>query len=235
VTAQHGGFTVAAARGAASYELDAATDSTRRFTRRAVRRMARAGIWQYVDLGSGTSSVVPEAAWSVSRGAQVVCVDSDPLVCEQNQALLTGQYSGAAVCGDIRDPHGLLASLDTARLLDSTKRVGVVCTGVLHLLAHFEMPRQAMAAFMAVTSAGSWLAISHFTSDGTPQEMITALQSAAPPAVCRSMAEISAMFGDLELLGAGVTDICGQWGNNQWRAHPPALRVAAGIGRKRRD
>ena len=74
--------------------------ANRAFLRRAVRYLARQGISQFLDLGSGlpTSPSVHEVARDVDPGARVVYVDHDPIVVAHNEegVLAKRLRSGAA-------------------------------------------------------------------------------------------------------------------------------------------
>ena len=80
---------------------------------------------------------------------------------------------------------------------------------------------------------GSFLAMSHITSDGTaPDVMATirdAYRTASAPAVFRSRAEIEDFFTGLEVVHPGVVEV------SAWRTKSsqlPALRILGGVGMK---
>ncbi len=80
---------------------------------------------------------------------------------------------------------------------------------------------------------GSFLAVSHITSDGTaPAVMATirdAYRTASAPAVFRDRAEIEGFFTGLDIVHPGIVEVSG------WRARTSqfrALRILGGVGRK---
>jgi hypothetical protein len=82
-------------------------------------------------------------------------------------------------------------------------------------------------------AAGSMLAVSHITSEGTPldvQETIHGVDSeASAPAVFRSRREIERFFGGLDLVEPGLVEV-GGW--RSLRVAPSApLRFLGGVAR----
>jgi hypothetical protein len=77
--------------------------ANRGFLLRAVRFLARQGISQYLDLGSGlpTSPSVHEVARDIIPSARVVYVDHDPIVVAHNDALLATRDGVITVRGDV--------------------------------------------------------------------------------------------------------------------------------------
>jgi len=96
--------------------------ANRRFLVRAVRYLARNGIRQFIDLGTGipTSPNVHEVARSITPDARVVYVDNDPVVTLHNRALLANNNTGiAALHGDIRYPLDIATNDALRNLQDS--------------------------------------------------------------------------------------------------------------------
>lgn len=91
--------------------------ANRQFLVRAVTFMARDGIDQFIDLGTGlpTGPNVHEVARSVHPDARVLYVDNDPMVCSHARALLATGNSVAAIQGDIRTPRPSWTTRSPAR------------------------------------------------------------------------------------------------------------------------
>ena len=144
--------------------------ANRQFLVRAVTFMARSGIGQFIDLGTGlpTRPNVHEVARSVLPDARVLYVDNDPMVCSHARALLATNDGVAAIQGDIRTPQAILNDPVTRELIDFTRPVGVLFVAVLHFLTDDDQPWEQVAAFRWRMASGSMLAVSHITSDGTP-------------------------------------------------------------------
>jgi hypothetical protein len=119
--------------------------ANRQFLARAVMFMARSGIGQFVDLGTGlpTRPNVHEVARSVHPDARVLYVDNDPMVCAHARALLATSDGIAAIQGDIRAPQTILSDPVTHTLIDFTQPVGVLFVAVLHFLTDDNQPRGA--------------------------------------------------------------------------------------------
>jgi hypothetical protein len=110
---------------------------------------------------------------------------------------------------------------------------------VLHFVTDADHPYDAVAAFRDRVPAGSYLAISHITRDGTAPGVISAIEGvyarASAPAVFRTRDEIGAFFGGCSMVEPGIVEV------PDWRAHgrrpanPPVLRFLGGIGRKGKE
>ncbi len=209
--------------------------ANRQFLARAVTVMARDGISQFIDLGTGlpTWPNVHEVARSVHPGAQVLYVDNDPMVCAHAQALLATNDGVAAIQGDIRAPQAILNDPVTRTLIDFTQPVGLLFVAVLHFLTDDDQPGEQVAAFRWRLAGGSMLAVSHISSDGTPPEVQSTIQDvyaeASAPAVFRTRQEIEAFFGGLDLVEPGLVEV-GAW--RSLRLSPSApLRFLSGVAR----
>ena len=209
--------------------------ANRHFLARAVAVMARDGICQFIDLGTGlpTRPNVHEVARSVHPDARVLYVDNDPMVCAHARALLATNDGVAAIQGDVRAPQAILNDPVTRTLIDFAQPVGVLFVAVLHFLADDDHPREQVAAFRWRMTSGSMLAVSHITSDGTPPDVRATIQDvyaeASAPAVFRTRQEIETFFGGLDLVEPGLVEV-GAW--RSLRQSPPApLRFLGGVAR----
>jgi hypothetical protein len=209
--------------------------ANRQFLARAVTFMARNGIGQFIDLGTGlpTRPNVHEVARSVHPDARVLYVDNDPMVCSHARALLATNDGVAAIRGDIRTPQIILNDPVTSAMIDFTRPVGVLFVAVLHFLTDGDQPGEQVAAFRWRMATGSMLAVSHITSDGTPPDVQATIQDvyaeASAPAVFRTRKEIESFFGRLDLAEPGLVEV-GAW--RSLRPSPSApLRFLGGVAR----
>jgi S-adenosyl methyltransferase len=200
---------------------------------RAVTFMARSGIGQFIDLGTGlpTRPNVHEVARSVHPDARVLYVDNDPMVCSHARALLATNDGVAAIQRDIRTPQAVLTDPITRDMIDFTRPVGVLFVAVLHFLTDDDRPWEQVAAFRWRMAGGSMLAVSHITSDGTPPAVQATIRDvyaeASAPAVFRARQEIESFFGGLDLVKPGLVEV-GAW--RSLRRSPPApLRFLGGV------
>jgi hypothetical protein len=209
--------------------------ANRQFLARAVTFMARGGIDQFIDLGTGlpTKPNVHEVARSIQPDARVLYVDNDPMVCSHARALLATNDGVAAIHGDIRTPQPILSDPITQGLIDFMRPVGVLFVAVLHFLPDEDQPWERVAAFRWRMASGSMLAVSHITADGTPPDVQATIRDvyaeASAPAVFRTRSEIEAFFGGLDLVEPGLVEV-GAW--RSLRPSPPApLRFLGGVAR----
>jgi hypothetical protein len=210
--------------------------ANRRFLVRAVRYMAGQGVAQFIDLGTGIPArpAVHDVARSLIPDARVLYVDNDPVVTVHNRALLAGRDGIEATHGDLREPYGIFASPELERLIDFSQPVGMLFVAVLHFIPSEDDPESTVRAFSKYLVPGSYLALSHVTSDGSDPSVISAIEgvykTASAPAVFRTADQIRALFAGLDLIPPGVVDVT-SW---PWRrsapVQRPALRVLAGVG-----
>lgn len=206
--------------------------ANRSFLIRAVDAMARSGIDQFLDLGTGipVSPSVHEVAQQVHPAARVVYVDKDPVVMAQNRAL-RGSYPGVVTaCHDLRQPDVVLADPQIQTWLDLDRPLGVVLTSVLHFVRS-DLAPQIIARYRRVLAPGSQIAISVPCRDATPPALMRRLEqvfaTASTPVTFRSAAQIEQLLEGLELTEPGLADV------TQWRTdgEPATLRMLAGVGR----
>jgi hypothetical protein len=209
--------------------------ANRRFMASVVRFLARKGIDQFIDIGTGipTRPNVHDVARSVNPSARVAYVDNDPQVLVHDRALLAGSKGIAVIDGDARHA-GLLADDDDLReVIDFARPVGVLLVAVLHFVRDREDPWGSVAALRDRMAPGSYLAVSHGTSDGSDPATVRAIrdayEDAAAPAVFRTEREIGRFFDGFRLVFPGITDVS-QW-HPAVRPQPtPGLRIVGGVG-----
>jgi S-adenosyl methyltransferase len=195
--------------------------TNREFLVRAVRAMTARGIDQFIDLGSGfpTSPNIHEAA----PGARVVYVDNDPVVVSHNQALQTGPEL-VSIYGDVRTPQAILGDRTLTGKIDFSQPVGVLLIAVLHFVTDADGPHDILRVIRERMVPGSMMAVSHLTSDGTPQAVIRTQQevyaNATAPIVFRTTSEIESLFDGMRLLEPGVVEL------PRWR---PELRTTRAV------
>jgi S-adenosyl methyltransferase len=213
--------------------------ANRRFLVRAVKYLARQGIEQFIDLGTGipTSPNVHETARSIIPGARVAYVDNDPIVIVHDRALLASVGKRIiAVRGDVRYPLNILANHALGEVIDFRRPVGILFVAVLHFVTDTEDPYRAVTTFRDRVCPGSYVAASHITSDGTDPHVVSTIQDvyrqASAPAVFRSRAGIERLFDGFRLVKPGIVEVS-EWRRNKPKPNdPPTLRFLGGVGRK---
>ena len=187
--------------------------ANRGFLVRAVRFMARQGVAQYLDLGSGlpTSPSVHEVARDTVPGARVVYVDHDPIVVAHNDALLATRDGIITIRGDVRDPDAVLGREALAGCLDFTQPVAVLLMSVLHFISHDENAPKIIAKFRERMAPGSYLALSVGTSEGADPEMLAeatrTYADARMPFTLRSRSQIMELLDGFELVEPGLVSL----------------------------
>jgi SAM-dependent methyltransferase len=212
--------------------------ANRHFLRRAVRFLVAAGIRQFLDIGSGIPTVgnVHEVAQKAAADSRVVYVDVDPIAVAQSQALLQGSTTTAVLCVDLRDPAKILAEATGTGLIDLDQPVAVLLAAVLHFLPDSAEPGEVVRQLREATAPGSYLLISHATSDGERPDVLAAQRltgRTATSVVLRSHAEISAFFGAFTLVEPGLVPVDRWRPDHAGEPDPDPERMAgyAGVGR----
>jgi len=204
-------------------EIVDATWANRGFHGRAAVSLARQGIRQFIDIGSGlpTQNNTHEAVRRVAPDARVVYVDNDPMVAAHSGPLLAGDGTTTLIMADIRELDSVLGDPELRRLIDFAEPAGVLMTAVLHFVADDADPWGLVARYMEAVAPGSYLALSHGTYDKMPPNSIEAgnqtYAQAAERVYLRSKPEVERFFTGLELmspyLGADpMITYVGLWG-----------------------
>ena len=86
--------------------------SNRGFHQRAASWIARQGVRQFVDIGSGLPTVgnTHEVVKKIHPDARVVYVDNDPMVELYSQAIIESGETVSVIRGDLRDPDSILGN-----------------------------------------------------------------------------------------------------------------------------
>ncbi|MFD9737227.1 SAM-dependent methyltransferase [Umezawaea sp. NPDC059074] len=194
----------------------------RAFLRRAVRHCARAGIRQFLDIGSGILTIggagnVGEFAASVAPDCRVVYTDIEPIAVGHGRAALADHPFAAMIEGDIRDPDLLVADPDVRGLLDFDQPIAVLMLGVLHYLRDDEAPHELVRRYHALMAPGSFLVLSHGTDEHKPepvQAMIDLSKISQNPAYMRGRQDVGRFLDGFEVLDPGVVVL------PEWRPEP---------------
>jgi hypothetical protein len=190
----------------------------RAFLARAVRYLAQEqGVRQFLDIGTGlpTAGNTHEVAQAVAPDARIVYVDNDPIVLTYARALLRGTPAGrtAYIQADLRDPKAILGNEVLRRVLDFEQPVALMLIAVLHFLEDCDDPYAVVDELMAALPAGSFLALSHVTSDFAPQRwdrIVQFYRSGGMSAQARSYEEIDRFLKGLEPVPPGL-EVVSQW------------------------
>jgi len=207
----------------------------RAFLGRVVRYLAaEAGIWQFLDIGTGLPSAdnTHEVAQRIVPQSRVVYVDNSPVVLAHARALLGSGPQGATafIQADLRDTGRILA--EAARILDLSQPVAVLLLGVLPFIPDDDDPATIVARLMAAAPPGSYLAVAHPASDIAAEQMARTVRrfnlQARDPVTVRTYAEVARFFDGLDLVEPGLVQL------HRWRAESDGLELPnyGGVGRK---
>ena len=193
----------------------------RRFLVRAVRLLAgELGIRQFLDIGTGipTSPNVHEVAQSIAPESRVVYVDNDPIVLAHARALLRSGPQGATayIDADLREPDKILQHPDLLRTLDLSRPVALMLVAILHFIPDSDDPHGTVARLVGAMAPGSYLIVTHATSDFMPPEAADAVDDEGAqsrvPFRFRTKQEIARFLDGLEILPPGIQPL------SEWRA-----------------
>ncbi len=212
----------------------------RAFLRRAVQFLVDSGIRQFLDVGSGIPTVgnVHEIAQRADPECRVVYVDKESVAVAHSELLLAGNDRAAAIQADLRDVEKIFDHPQTKRLLDLDQPVGLLMLAVLHFVPDSWDPAAIVARYRDRLAPGSYVTLSHATTDGSPAGLAEALrfyEQTPEPMYLRGYDEVLRLFAGFELVESGLVG-CAFWrpsgpGDSCNSTEMNALAYA-GVGRK---
>lgn len=184
---------------------------------------AEKGLDQYIDIGAGlpTQGNTHELVRAEVPDARVVYVDNDPMVLAHGRALLDGVNGVEMIMADLRDPDSILTHPVLTSLIDLTRPVGFLLTGVLYFVADEADPWRLVDRYVDALAPDSYVVLSHLTSDSKPPRAIETGQDVYARATeglyFRSRAQFERFFTRLELEpphpgAAAEVSYVGVWG-----------------------
>ncbi len=160
----------------------------RRFLHRAVAFLARdAGIRQFIDIGTGIplSPNTHDIAQSIAPESRVVYVDNDKLVLVHARALMVGA------------PAGNTAYIDADVLF-----------ALLHFVPDGDDPYGLVGRLVDALAPGSYLAITHSTTDYWPDVFVQEIRDGKHGAFYpRSRSQFARFFDGLDLVEPGISPV----------------------------
>ncbi|MCA1695708.1 MAG: SAM-dependent methyltransferase, partial [Actinobacteria bacterium] len=150
---------------------------------------------------------------------RVVYVDIDPVAVTHSRAILTGNPLADIVQADLRDVAAILNDPRTKQLIDPTQPIGVLMVAMLHFVPDEADPASIVAQYRKMMAPGSYLALSHATHEGRPDQAgphTELYRRAGVPLTMRSRLEIETLLDGFELVPPGVVFM------PLWRPDSPA-------------
>lgn len=216
--------------------------ANRAFLRRAITFLAKRGIDQFMDIGSGMPTIgnVHTIAQQINPATRVVYVDHDPLVARQSEALVRDNPFVVVLEQDARDPAAILDHADVRTLLDFRRPIAVTLVGLLHFLTDDDEAEHVVQALRDAVPAGSYLAISHGTTEQAPVEalrqFVQLYEQSTTPGKARERWQIARFFEELDLVEPGLVFVP-QWQpeheDDLFVAEPHRACNLGGVGYKR--
>jgi hypothetical protein len=232
-------------REAARLVLGAAPDvplaalENREFLKHAARFLvAEAGISQFIDIGPGlpTQGNIHYLVRQYDEHAHVAYIDNDPVVLAHGRSHLDDIPGVDLIAGDLRDPGGILDSLELRETIDFSRPVALCMTLVLHFIRDQDDPYGSVAKLRDALCPGSYLVISHVTGENRDHaalgQIADVYDQATAPLVMRTREQIERFFSGFDLVEPGLVFLS-QWrpvteyyvgGGTRW--------AYAGVGRK---
>ncbi|GGU96829.1 hypothetical protein GCM10010260_35570 [Streptomyces filipinensis] len=210
--------------------------ANREFMHRAVRFVARQGVDQFLDVGTGipTEPNLHQIVQAVAPSARVVYADNDPIVLRHAEALLRGTPEGrtAYVHADVREPERIV---ECAREhLDLTRPVALSLIALLPFVTDEQDPHGVVRTLLEPLPSGSHLLLSHGSAEFDPElreRIVAVYRAGGTPVQARSLAEVTRFFDGLDVYEPGVVPA------TRWLPEP-GMRVVAeqpvyvGVARK---
>ncbi len=202
--------------------------ANRLFLNRVVRYLAKRGVRQFLDVGAGVPTVgnthqVADEARQETGGVpdvRVVYVDNEPVAVAHADVLLGNEGDPArhaVVEADLRDPDTLWQKALETDLIDPHEPVALLLIAILHVhqpdTDGDDIGPEAVARLRELLPLGSFMAISHITDEGVPDELGDKLvdlkrmydESSSSDVIWRPRADIEAMLDNFQLVEPGWT------------------------------
>ncbi|MEV8319891.1 SAM-dependent methyltransferase [Streptomyces sp. NPDC059900] len=181
----------------------------RAFMHRAAAWLADNGVRQFLDIGTGipTAPNLHQIVQTIAPDSRVVYADNDPIVLRHAEALLVSTPQGATdyVQADVRRPAAIL---DHAReLLDFDRPIALSLIALMHFITDDEDPYGLTRTLVDQLPSGSYLVLSHGTTDEHPEladSVTDTYKKGRVPLRMRRREEVERFFEGLELVDPGL-------------------------------
>jgi len=223
--------------------------TSRQFLGRAVRQSVRAGIRQFVDIGSGlpTAGNVHEVADEErpEHDTHVLYLDNEPVALAHSQVLLADtadEDRHQAMAADFLQPSELWDRVADSDVIDVRRPVALIVNAVLHFIKDEQDPDGVLEFYRKQLAPGSLLILSQMTNenpvdDNERQALIDIIkyyESTTNPGILRTKTEFERFFGGWPLLEPGLV-YAPAWhpdAETVFAKVPSESRVIGGVARK---
>ncbi|MGP3917707.1 SAM-dependent methyltransferase [Nonomuraea sp. 10N515B] len=182
-----------------------AARANQEFLRRAVRHLADAGIYQFVDLGAGYPAE-PHLDTVAEPGARFAYVDRNPTVCCHLRALCRGD-GVVTIEHDLRDIDAVLDDPELRAVIKPRVPTAVIMGAVWHFMTDAEVTHL-IGRLRKRLAHGSHLVFSVGRRDGLLEEKVAAAVKVytehVSPVVLRTRQEILQLLTGCALISPGL-------------------------------
>ena len=209
----------------------------RALLRRMVSHLVRAGVRQFLDLGTGlpTAGNVHEVAQAIEPDCRVLYVDIEPAIAEEGRELLADNPNAGFACADMLSPEQVLSAPERKELIDLDEPVAVLLLDVLHHVPDDQQPKKLLTTYLAAASEGSYLGLSHLGQDQATtigSSIFTKLFGPVPNLTFRESADLVPFFEGLVLEEPGLVPVPLWHPDGDTDRYPEWFHGYAGLGRK---
>ncbi|RSM41915.1 hypothetical protein DMA12_23375 [Amycolatopsis balhimycina DSM 5908] len=223
--------------------------TSRQFLGRAIRQCVRAGVRQFVDIGSGlpTAGNVHEVADDTSSelDTRVLYIDNEPIALAHSTLLLADTADPErhhAIAADFLRPEDLWDRVTESAVIDVREPIALVINAVMHFVKDEQNPDHLLRYYRARLAPGSLLVLSQMTNENPVDEderqalldLLEYYETTTNPAFMRSMAEFERFFGGWPMLEPGLV-YAPAWhpdDHTVFAGAPSQSRVIGGVARK---
>ncbi|CAM5464944.1 SAM-dependent methyltransferase [Streptomyces fimicarius] len=209
----------------------------RAFMHRSAAWLARQGVDQFLDVGTGipTAPNLHQIVQRITPTARIVYADNDPIVLRHAEALLVSSPEGATdyLHADVREPEAILEQ--ARKVLDFDRPIALSLIALMHFLRDEDDPYGITRTLVGALAPGSFLVLSHGTADQHPElreETEKAYRKGAIALRMRTRAEVEPFFEGLELVAPGLVPAA-EWYQEQPAPAQERSGFYVGVGRVR--
>lgn len=214
----------------------------RAYMHRAAHYLARQGVRQFIDVGTGIPTVpnLHQVVQEVTPQATIVYADNDPIVLVYADELLDTAPEGRTcyVEADATQPDRMLAAIEATGVVDFSRPVALSLHALLHFVTDEQDPYRIVSQLLEPLASGSYLSLTHCTGDFEPEAwaaIVDTYRQRGTPAQVRTRAEVLRFFDQLQLVDPGLV-VAHRWhpepGSDPDLVPDGQVSLYAAIGRK---
>ena len=184
----------------------------RMFLRKSVRWLARQGITQFIDIGSGlpTTGSTHESVLQVSPDARILYAEIEESAVEQGRRFIDKTGADAQVGmirADALDPESIVENVEARRVIDFSKPVAIMMFALVHFWTEAQYA-PVVERWKETLVKGSAFVMTHCTGDFRSDEELKGIQDVytktACPFIPRAREEIVPVMSGWSLVAPGV-------------------------------